>query len=359
MTRPLDSLFRSAVLKEKAYSVTEHVCPVKLNQNENPFPFPADLKKEIEADLLAAAWNRYPTVFPDHLIEKLTRILGLDSGSVLMGHGSNELIYSSLWAILDRGDEVLIPEPAFSLYKTVAGFCEARVISGKSNPETLAVDMEFLKETIRTRQPKLVILPSPNNPSGQRIPYQDLVELIRSSTGLVWVDEAYIEFSENPSLVDCLAEFDNLILLRTFSKAFGLAGLRLGYLASSPEIIRQLQKTKVPFTVDEMSQIIASKLLDHPEVIAATTRRLMMEKQRVFGELKQLPGLFIFDSDTNFFIFKGLSKPHSDLFNGLISKGILVRDVSSYPLMAGCLRVTIGTEEENDQFLSALRHELI
>lgn len=352
---PIESLFRPAVLLEHEYKVTEHICPVKLNQNENPYSFPDELKAEIESDLLKAAWNRYPTVFPDQFISQLADHLGVLPENLLIGHGSNELIYSSLWAILGHGDKILIPEPSFSLYKSVAHFCEAFVVPVLSDPETLKPVLSELEVEIHRHQPKLTILCSPNNPSAQRIPFDELVKLIRISPGLVWVDEAYIEFSENESLIGQLAEFPNLIILRTFSKAYGLAGLRLGYLVSSAEIINQLRKTKVPFTVDEMSQIIASKLLKRMDLVERNANLIKAEKARVFAILKDIKGIQVFESDTNFFIFKVLKNPLQHVFASLVSVGILVRDVSSYTHLSGCLRVNIGTPEENDRFLTAIK----
>jgi len=352
---PIESLFRPAVLLEHEYKVTEHICQVKLNQNENPYSFPAELKAEIETDLLNAAWNRYPTVFPDHFISQLAGHFGVLPENLLIGHGSNELIYSSLWAILGHGEKILIPEPSFSLYKTVANLCEALVVPVLSNPETLKMDLAELAIEIHRHQPKLTILCSPNNPSSQRIPYDDLISLLKMSEGLVWVDEAYIEFSENQSLVDRLNEFPNLIILRTFSKAYGLAGLRLGFLVSSAEIIRQLRKTKVPFTVDEMSQIIASKILKRMDLVDRNVELIKTEKARIFAILKDIKGIQVFESDTNFFIFKVLKNPLKSVFASLVSEGILVRDVSSYTNLSGCLRVNVGTPEENDQFLTAIK----
>lgn len=351
----IESLFRPAVLREHEYKVTEHFCPVKLNQNENPFPFPAELKAEIEADLVSAAWNRYPTVFPDRFINQLAGHLGVLPENLLAGHGSNELIYSSLWAILGKGDKILIPEPSFSLYKTVANLCEAQVIPVFSNPENLRHEFSDLSAEIKKHQPKLTLLCSPNNPSSQRIPYSELVALLQQSSGLVWVDEAYIEFSENETLVNRLYDFPNLIILRTFSKAYGLAGLRLGYLVSSSEILSQLRKTKVPFTVDETSQIIASKLLARPDLVEKNVTLIKAEKARVFAQLKDIKGIHVFESDTNFFIFKVLKNPVKAVFAALVSEGILVRDVSSYINLSGCLRVTIGLPEENDRFLTAIK----
>lgn len=352
---PIESLFRPAVLLEHEYKVTEHICPVKLNQNENPYSFPAELKSEIEADLLNAAWNRYPTVFPDHFISQLAGHLGVLPENLLIGHGSNELIYSSLWAILGHGEKILIPEPSFSLYKTVANLCEALVVPVLSDPETLRMSLAELSTEIHRHQPKLTILCSPNNPSSQRIPYDDLITLLKMSEGLVWVDEAYIEFSENQSLVNRLNEFPNLIILRTFSKAFGLAGLRLGYLVASAAVMNQLRKTKVPFTVDEMSTLIASKLLTRPDLVEKNVNLIKSEKARVFGVMKEIKGIHVFESDTNFFIFKVLKNPVKTVFASLVSEGILVRDVSSYTHLAGCLRVNIGLPEENDRFLTAIK----
>lgn len=351
----LKSFIRPAVLKKEAYSVSDYVCPVKLNQNENPFDFPAEFKKEIEAEIVNSAWNRYPTVFPDLLIRKLSENLNISEKSILVGHGSNELIYSTLWAILEKNDTVLIPVPAFSLYESVADLCEANVIKITGNSETLQTDMDDVIAEVKKSKPKMTILCNPNNPSAQKVSVEKVIELLNVSTGLVWLDEAYIEFSQNRTLMTELNSFPNMIILRTFSKAYALAGLRLGFIAAHPDLIAEFKKTKVPFTVDQISQTIALKILERPELVTESVNRIKAEKSRFLTHFKQITAVKVFESDTNFFIFKSLSKDHKIIFKSLAESGVLVRDVSSYPAMEGCLRVTVGTPEENDEFLRLLK----
>ena len=350
----LKTFIRPAVLKKEAYSVSDYTCPVKLNQNENPYFFPQELMDEIHLIIQRSHPNRYPTVFPDLLIKSLSEKLNISPDMILVGHGSNELIYSALWAILSKGDSVLIPAPSFGLYESVAELCEATVHRVIADEETLLLDIELFLREIKTHQPKLIVLCNPNNPSSQRISVEDSIRIITAAPGLVWIDEAYIEFSENESLINRLSEFRNVILLRTFSKAYALAGLRLGYIVSQPELTEEFRKTKVPFTVDEISQSIALKILDHDDWVIAGIEKLMTEKSRLFELLRAVPKVKVFESDTNFFIFKILDKSHKTVFKRLAEQGVLVRDVSSYPSMDGCLRVTIGTPRENDEFIQKL-----
>lgn len=354
MTPDLFRFFRKEVLAEKEYIVTDEKKPIKLNQNENPFDWSKQLKAELSDAILASDWNRYPTVYPLTLIEKLSTIHQLKSAQFLVGHGSNELIYSSLWAILEKGDRVLIPTPCFSLYQTVAQLCGAEVIPFLANETTLKVDEFRLVESVKKHQPKITIISSPNNPTGQRISVETVTEICKLSTGLVWLDEAYIEFSENLSLLPRLNEFPNLIILRTFSKAMALAGLRLGYLIAHQDIISGFKRTKVPFTVDQISQIIGLFILDRPWLIEESIKKIMNEKEKFYRYFNQWESFHLFESDTNFFIFKTLKSSHLEVFDSLLTRGILVRNVSSYPLMNGCLRVSIGTPAENDHFLQIM-----
>lgn len=350
-----EHFFRSVVLREKAYHVSDDTAPVKLNQNENPYSPPAELTEALVADFRQFALNRYPSVFPDELNKKLAEHLGVHPDCILTGHGSNELIYSSLWAILGYGDRVFIPSPSFSLYGTVAGFCEASVLSVLPDEHTLRHDPVVLEEELIRHQPKLTILCNPNNPSAQVIPHADLTNLIQKAAGLVWLDEAYIDYSVNPTLVPVLDDYRNLIILRTFSKAYGLAGIRLGYLLGSPEVMIQLRKTKVPFTVDAFSQRVGIRLLEHQDWVESVTRQILAERSRLASELSRLSGLRLFETDTNFFIFKVLEKTAASVFRELVNGGVLVRNVSGYPAMADCLRVNVGTPEENDHFLKTMK----
>lgn len=350
----LKQFIRPAVLKKEAYSVSGYTCQIKLNQNENPYAFPPDFAAEIQSVIQQSHLNRYPTVFPDVLIHALAKKENISPDMILPGHGSNELIFSSLWAVLSKGDSFLIPAPSFGLYESVAELCEATVHRVVADEETLQLNVDQFLKAINEFQPRIIVLCNPNNPSSQRVSVEDSIRIIKAAPGLVWIDEAYIEFSENESLINRLSEFRNVILLRTFSKAYALAGLRLGYIVSQPELIEEFKKTKVPFTVDDISQSIALKILNHDDWVKSGIQKLKDEKSRFFARLTKVPKVKVFESDTNFFIFKVLDKSHKNVFTQLAESGVLVRDVSSYPSMDGCLRVTIGTPQENDEFIQKL-----
>lgn len=350
----LKSFVRPAVFKKEAYFVSEYTCPIKLNQNENPYSLPEPLMSEVLELVRNESFNRYPTVFPEQLISELAKKHNISSDMILVGHGSNELIYSSFWALLEKNDSFLISVPSFKMYESVAELCEASVYAVHADKETLLLDVDLFIDEIKKQKPKLTVVCSPNNPSSQRIMVHDLIRIIEAAPGLVWLDEAYIEFSENQSLLGRINEFKNLVILRTFSKAFALAGLRLGYIVAHPELIEELKKTKVPFTVDHLSQSIALKILNDETFLADGIKKIKHEKSRLFHQLTTIENVRVFESDTNFFIFRIKNVSAKTVFEQLAKEGVLVRDVGSYPLMENCLRVTVGTPQENDDFIMSL-----
>ncbi len=350
---------KTSVQQLEAYSVkSKPMSPdlIKLNQNENPFDLPMEFKRELADDLLRQPWNRYPDVFPAELIEALSVNLSVPTESIIAANGSNELMYSILMAIVSKGTRVLIPVPTFFLYEKIVKVLEGELIEVPAR-EDLSFDVENIIRTAQTQRPSLIILNSPNSPTGQILSVSDVERIITETDAIILVDEAYIEFADQPSVQSLVKKYDRLIVLRTLSKAFSLAGLRIGYLIAQPALCTELLKPKIPFTVNNFSSAVAVKLLQRKELISERIQYIKHQKDTLYLELSHLDGLKVFSSQTNFLIFR-VNKNVKMLFDALLSENVLIRDVSSYPMLENTLRVNAGTESENKAFMTALKKHL-
>lgn len=328
---------------------------IKLNQNENPFDFPANLKLEILNQFYSENWNRYPDVFPNLAAEKIAAFLGVPAEAVIVGNGSNELIYTIFFATLSRGSRVLIPSPTFLYYEKVADIMEAEVIK-VAMTASLTFDVAAILEEALRSQPRILVLSTPNNPTSKSMTFAEIEEIASQVKSLVVVDEAYIEFSRERSALELIYEHPNVIILRTLSKAFSLAGVRLGYLVANPTLAAELLKPKIPFATNRLAELVAVKILENYELVEQSVKIILAERDRVFAALQAMPNLNVHESDTNFFIVEVASP--GDVFESLKAKNILVRNVSSYPMMEKCLRIGVGTAAENDALLTALKERL-
>ncbi len=329
---------------------------IKLNQNENPFDLPDELKRELIEDFYHQPWNRYPEVFPTHLLEALSKHLSLPIESIIAANGSNELMYTIGMAIIGKGTKVLIPMPTFFLYEKIVRVLEGEVIEVPMKQD-LSFDVDAIIGNAKKEKPALIILNSPNSPTGQSILISDVERILRETDSIVLVDEAYIEFSDKPSAATILFQYDRLIILRTFSKAFSLAGLRIGYLLAQPALVSELLKPKIPFTVNNFSASIAIKLMQNNDMVTERIRYIIQQRAYLHKNLSEQNGITLFCSDSNFLIFKSKNEA-AVLLEQLLNENVLIRDVSSYPMLKGFLRVNAGTEFENNAFLTALKKYL-
>jgi histidinol-phosphate aminotransferase len=348
----LDSI-KPAVRALRAYTLSPHRASVKINQNENPWDAPVRIKEEILRRFAARKWSRYPDFVPLSLNEHLAQFAAWDPNGIIAGNGSNELIQALLMVTVATGKTVLISEPTFALYRQVATVLGGAV---ESVPLTssLQYDSEGLRKRVETHQPVVTIICSPNNPTGCVIDDDALKALLQTSRGLVVIDEAYHEFAAH-SVVPLLREHENLIVLRTFSKAMAFAGLRIGYLLASPELTREIRKAVLPYNLNAFSQIAAEVAVENYEQeLRPLVKQIITERDRVFEELSQIKGFGPVASKGNFMVVKSDIEP-ARIFTDLLARDILIRDVSAYPMLSDYFRFSIGTPEENDKLLHAIR----
>ncbi len=343
---------KAAVRAMAGYSLVQPECPVKLNQNECPFDVPETLKREIVDEAMASNWGRYPGFVPLDVRKAIGNRHGLGPEHVLVGNGTNELIQAIFQATVTRGDRVVLPAPTFSLYALTGRIAEADLRTVHLRRD-LAFDVDRLAEESAHPDVRLVVLCSPNNPTGSLITAEETARIAGATEALVVIDEAYYEFG-GVSNLELIADYPNVVITRTFSKAFSAAGLRLGYLVADPALAREIDKVKLPYNVNIISLITARKLITREALIEERAALIRSERERVFEGLRELSGIKPYPSHANFILFEA-ERPVSEIFHGLIARGVLIRDVSRYPMLERHMRVTIGLPEENDAFLKALR----
>lgn len=352
MSDPLDNI-KTPVRELKPYSLRWEPARVKLNQNENPWDMPSEIKQETFKRLEAREWSRYPPFVPATLIDRLAEFSGWTANGVLVGNGSNELIQALLMVTVGEGKRVLINEPTFTLYRQVARVLGGEVVSVPLSKD-LSYDLPALKSAIETLNPAVTIICSPNNPTGCAIAHHDLVSLLEVSSGLVVVDEAYFEFADETA-VSLLKHYSNLVVLRTFSKAMALAALRVGYLLTTPALAQEISKALLPYNLNFFSQTAAEVAIEmYDSTLKPLVKLILAERDRVHGELSVIAGLEPVSSRANFMVVRSSIEPRR-VFEGLLQRGILVRDVSAYPMLQDYFRIGIGTPEENDFLVGALR----
>ncbi len=347
---------KPAVRSLKAYTLATREASVKINQNENPFDLPEALKRSVLEKAMARPWSRYPEFDPTELVQALAISSGWRPDGVLVGNGSNELIEALLLVTVGAQTRVVIPEPTFTLYALLSG-----ILGGQVIPVPLGRQFEYdvaaILEARRSSGAPLTIVCSPNNPTGGILTQVEVRRLCEDGDGLVVIDEAYHEFS-GETVVPLLAEHSNLVVLRTFSKARALAGLRVGYLLAAPELVCEINKARLPYNVNFLSQLAALAALEERATLDRIVSDLIRFREELFEALRVLPGVRPFPSRANFILIELAGADPKTVFESLYRDGVLVRDVTAYPRLGRCLRVSVGTGQENTVFLHSLARAL-
>lgn len=339
----IKNLVKPSVRSLTAYHAIERPCKIKLDANESPYGFSAGTLAKI-------ATNRYPDSEAKELRKLLAKRLVVSPANILFGNGSDEIIYCLIAAF---GGPVLFPVPTFSMYGIISQALGEKSISIPLDRE-FDIDLGKTLMAIKKGRPKLIFLSSPNNPTGNCFSSDRLLKIIDSArspehSALVVVDEAYQPFSGRKGFLPLLKDYKNVAIMRTLSK-IGLAALRLGFLIADAEIIAEVNKVRLPFNVNSFSQAIALQALKDKNWVAASAKKIILERERLFKEMGKIEGVKLFPSEANFILFgvKGADK----VYRMLLKKSILVKNFNGS--IKGCLRVTVGTPEENNIFLKAL-----
>ena len=324
---------------------------IMISANENPRPLPHEVQAKIEAAITQVDLNRYPDPLANPLRKLIGQAWGYDREYVLMGNGGDELLFD--FALCWGGPErtMLTCPPTFSVYEANAVLTDTQVVSIPRKSD-FSLDEEAILSRVAQGDIDYAILTSPNNPTGNITSPAFIEKLLETSDTLVMVDEAYGEFG-GESMIPYLDRYPNLVVLKTFSKAYALAGVRLGYVLANPQVIREFIKVRQPYSVDAVSQAIGEVVFENRARFEPGIREIIEERGRVMEALRTLPGVTAYPSDSNWILFS--MEDAGAAWQYLYDRGVLVRDFSSAPMLEGCLRATIGTPEQNDAFIRGLR----
>ena len=350
----VNRLIRPEIQQLKAYGVADPGDLIKLDAMENPYGWPQEVVEAWLERLRVVELNRYPDPGAADLKRGLRASLGLgEDAGLLLGNGSDELIQMIAMALAEPGRVVMAPEPSFVMYRMIATFTGMDYVGVPLRADDYTLDRATMLAAIAEHDPAVVFLAYPNNPTGNLFDDATLEAVLEATPGLVVIDEAYAPFAE-ASWLGRLDDYPNLVVMRTLSK-LGLAGLRLGLLAGAPAWLDQFDKVRLPYNIGVLNQASAAFALEHQALFDEQTARIRAERTRLHDALAALPGIVPLPSRANFILLRVPAGRAGALFAALREAGVLVKSLDgSSPLLADCLRVTVGTPEENEAFLTTL-----
>ncbi|MDA7842006.1 histidinol-phosphate transaminase [Gammaproteobacteria bacterium] len=356
MKNKINNFLRDDIDLLKEYEIFDSTNMIKLDAMENPF----DLNINFEITGLPSgttSLNRYPDADCRSIRNKLLTKYQLDDKKydAIIGNGSDELIQLICLTFLRAENIVLCPAPSFSMYKKISQVIGLRYeeVPLRNN---FSLDIKLMLEKIKDLNPAIIFLAYPNNPTGNLWSKEDIEAIIKQSNGVVVVDEAYGAFSRE-SFISKIDEFENLIIMKTFSKV-GLAGIRLGYLFSNKYIIKQINKLRLPFNINSISQKISEISIDS-SYLEDQIEEIILLRSSLILELRDIKKIEVYDSKTNFILFKILEGSANEVFESLLSDNILIKNMSKMPGLKNFLRVTIGSKKENNLFIQSLKNAII
>ncbi len=339
----IKNLVRKNIIDLKPYTSarSSHLAGILMDANENPYT---------NIDQFGIALNRYPDPNHAEIKKQLSKIISVESENLFIGVGSDEIIDLLIRIFCIPGsDSALVFEPTYGMYKVACDVNNVEVLTSPLNGN-FQIDLDSLNSTIKENT-KIIFICNPNNPTANCIDRQTIINIAKSYNCIVVVDEAYIEFSNQESLIKDAMELENLVVTRTFSKAWGLASVRCGYAAASKEIIELLYKVKLPYNINKLTQSAILNAIENVRIKDEAVNKIILERENLISELKKISFVKnVYPSQTNYILFK-VEEPKA-IYNYLAAKGIIIRDRSSQ--IEGCLRVSVGTKEENIKFIETL-----
>ncbi len=323
----------------------EEAKKIILDGNENPYQMPLEIMEKFTERLLQMELNRYPDAGCNNLRKKIASYLGqgINAEQILVGNGSDEVLQHLVQTFIQPNEKVLCLQPTFSMYKVFTKI-GGGILVGFQLEEDGTLDLNNFWQAVKRVQPKMIFLCSPNNPTGGKIPLLTIAEIVKEFKGILVVDEAYGEFCQD-SIISMLDQFPNLCVTRTFSKAIGLAGIRLGYLVGNKPLIQEVKKVILPYNVNAISQMMGEVILDNESLIRERVEKILEERERLRSLLEQHNGWYVYPSEANFLFLRGKDIPA--LANSFEEVGIQIRKFSGD--FKDAIRITVGTPEENDQ----------
>lgn len=344
-------LIKKEVSKQNAYLAEEIPCKIKLDANENPSLLPDPLKKELFKRMKQVLLNRYPEAGAIKLRKRFAEYFGVDKDMIMLGNGSDELIQILCHALALPNASVIIPVPTFAMYKICSVNSGYEVIEVPLD-NSFDLDIKSMRNLIKEKSPALIFLSYPNNPTSNCFSQEKIEMLLECSKGLVVLDEAYYNFSRK-TFLPLLKKHNNLVILRTLSKA-GLAAMRIGFLMGPASLIHELDKLRLPYNLNSLSQIAAGFYLDHEKVFLDQTDNIIDRRAELFNALKNIKGIKPHPPDANFIFFSCDFDPDR-IYKSLLKRGILIKRFPRVGITKNYLRVTVGRPNENEKFLKAFK----
>ncbi len=353
----MSDLIRKEIQALKAYHVADPGDMIKLDAMENPYSMPESLMDEWLEEIRRAQINRYPDPAARSLTAVLRDYMGVPgNNSILLGNGSDEIIQIMAMAMSQPGRKIMAPEPGFVMYSMIATFCGMGYL-GVPLKDDFSLDLPAMLEAINTHQPALIFLAYPNNPTGNLFDEADIVQIVEAADGLVVIDEAYHPFACT-SFMSRLGEFDNLLVMRTVSK-MGLAGLRLGLLAGPEQWLGEFDKVRLPYNINVLTQVSAEFALRHGDVFEQQAGIIREQREWLYYELSGFDPFRVYPSRANFILVRVEQGDAQAIFEGLKQQGILIKNLHpAGGALEQCLRFTVGSPEENQALIAALRQVL-
>ncbi len=329
--------------------------PVRLNTNESPFPPPAGWVEALTELVTSIEWNRYPDRSAQKLREVIARRHSVDPSMVFVANGSNEVLQTILLTYAGHGRTVATFEPTYQMYAQIARVTGAEVVIGERRAD-MTLDAHEIERVMQKHAPAVTFLCNPNNPTGLVEPRENLDVLLERATGIVVVDEAYAEFADW-SAIDMVSDTRPLAVTRTFSKTLSMAALRVGYVVAPAWMVEQLNIAVLPYHLDSFKQAATVAALSFTAEMEERVQLIKSERARIESKLLS-HNIQVWPSGANFVLFRPQARPAKEVWESLLRDGVLVRDCSSWARLEGCLRVTVGTPDENSQFLATIEKAL-
>lgn len=352
-----EKILRPELANMQAYQVPDASGLIKLDAMENPYAFPEALKQQWLEELKSVELNRYPNPHAAELKKTFQQAFSLSPKLELMfGNGSDELIQLLIMAVAKAGTSILTVTPSFSMYKLIAEYVGVNAVEVPLQQDSFALQMDLLLAQMQTHQPAVIFLACPNNPTGTLWPQDQVEEIIKQATGLVVIDEAYAPFASY-SMMSLVEQYPHALMMRTVSK-MGLAGLRLGWMLGDPQWMDELNKMRLPYNINALTQASANFSLQNIAVFNKQAKQICQQREILSTAMRSMPDLQVFPSEANFILFKVLSGTAQHVFENLLNNKIIIKNVSNNHLLENCLRVTVGTEEENQAFIKALESSM-
>lgn len=345
------TLIKNEVRKQEGYRADSLSCRAKMDANENPFSLPPVLKKKLFREMINVSLNRYPEPGAPLIRKRFAEHYGVADDMLMIGNGSDELIQILCTALVNSSSVVMVPVPTFVMYKIIASNSGHRVAEVPLNA-SFDLNLKAMLTRIDKDAPVLTFLSYPNSPTSNCFTERSVAAILEASRGIVVVDEAYGSFAGR-TLLPLLKNYENLVILKTLSKV-GLAAIRMGFLIGSSTLVHELDKVRLPYNINTLSQVAAGFYLDQIDTFLGQTRDIIAGREELLRALGKIKGVHPYPSHANFIFFR-CDFDTDNIYSVLAQEGILIKNLNAPGVLKNCMRVTVGNREENQEFLRALK----